>query len=69
MYELLPDINLQWQDAYDKLAEYVADKEKNSTLTYYFGVPVEYKDKPSKAPHMLAFEAYNTREVILQILA
>ncbi|OBT97427.1 hypothetical protein VE01_04340 [Pseudogymnoascus verrucosus] len=51
-----------WQNAYDKLATYVADAERNSTLTYYFGVPVEFEGNHSATPHMLAFEVYNTRE-------
>jgi hypothetical protein len=57
-------VNIQWQNAYDKLATYVADAERNSTLTYYFGVPVEFEGNHSATPHMLAFEVYNTREVI-----
>ncbi|KAF4634269.1 hypothetical protein G7Y89_g3852 [Cudoniella acicularis] len=50
-----------WQVAYDKLDEYVFANEQD-TRTYYFGVPIEYKDKISETTHMLAFEVYGKRE-------
>ena len=54
---------LQWQAAYDKLGDYVWKNESKSTLTYYFGVPIEYKGALSATQQMLAFEVYGKREV------
>ncbi|KAF2430254.1 hypothetical protein EJ08DRAFT_247451 [Tothia fuscella] len=50
-----------WQAAYDELAPYVEAKEPN-TLTYYFGIPLDYADNHSGTPSMLAFEVYSKRE-------
>ncbi|BCS17267.1 putative quinol monooxygenase [Aspergillus puulaauensis] len=60
--QFIPGRYGEWQTAYDKLAEYVAVRERTSTLTYYFGIPFEFKTNFEGIPHMLAFEAYNTRE-------
>jgi hypothetical protein len=32
-------------------------------MTYYFGIPMEYKDNFSATNQMLAFEVYGKREV------
>lgn len=53
----------QWQDAYDKLGEYVW-KEEPSTLTYYFGIPYDYEKDFENTPLMFAFEVYNDRKVV-----
>jgi len=53
-----------WQAAYDKLGGYVF-KNEETTHSYYFGVPIEYKENLSETSHMLAFEVYGTREVAL----
>ncbi|KAI9371741.1 hypothetical protein BJX61DRAFT_534527 [Aspergillus egyptiacus] len=60
--QFVPGKYAEWQAAYDKLAEYVAVRERTSTLTYYFGIPFEFKSSFDDTPQMLAFEAYNTRE-------
>ncbi|KAH0844625.1 hypothetical protein AYO21_02047 [Fonsecaea monophora] len=40
------------------MGKYVWEKEP-VTQSYYFLVPVEYKDKPSQSPFIWAFEAYD----------
>ena len=55
-------ILIQWQDAYDKLAEYVW-KEEPSTLTYYFGIPYDHEHDIESTPLMFAFEVYPDRKV------
>ena len=52
----------QWQAAYDKLAKYVWAKE-TTTMTYYFGIPMEYADDFAATTSMLAFEVYGKRDV------
>ncbi|KAK5723078.1 hypothetical protein LTR17_014040 [Elasticomyces elasticus] len=52
---------LAWQAAYDDLAAYVWPKEP-TTMTYYFGIPLDYADDFSKTTSMLAFEVYGCRE-------
>ncbi|KAK6369917.1 hypothetical protein LTS17_009367 [Exophiala oligosperma] len=49
-----------WQAAYDKLGAYVWEKEP-TTLTYYFGVPLQYWTHKSDTTHMFAFEVYGER--------
>ncbi|OCL09737.1 hypothetical protein AOQ84DRAFT_290659 [Glonium stellatum] len=51
----------QWQTAYDELATYVWNPEP-TTLTYYFGIPLDYADDFSKTTSMFAFEVYGSRE-------
>lgn len=53
---------MQWQAAYDNLAEHVWDKEP-TTRSYYFGIPLDYADHFSKTTSMFAFEVYGCREV------
>ncbi|KAK5713093.1 hypothetical protein LTR15_011455 [Elasticomyces elasticus] len=50
-----------WQAAYDDLAAYVWPKEP-TTMTYYFGIPLDYADDFPKTTSMLAFEVYGCRE-------
>ncbi|TKA81100.1 hypothetical protein B0A49_00395 [Cryomyces minteri] len=52
----------EWQAAYRELEKYVVDNERESTLSYYFGVPEEYGRDMSNSTQMIAFEAYNVRE-------
>ena len=52
----------QWQAAYDKLAEHVFANEP-TTMTYYFGIPMDYADDISGTTSMFAFEVYGKREV------
>jgi hypothetical protein len=52
----------QWQSAYDDLAKYVYAEEK-TTMSYYFGIPMEYANNISATTMMLAFEVYGKREV------
>lgn len=52
----------QWQLAYDKLAKYVFVEEK-TTVSYYFGIPMEYTEDYSASTMMLAFQVYEKREV------
>ncbi|KAH8655078.1 hypothetical protein BGZ60DRAFT_532700 [Tricladium varicosporioides] len=59
--QFVPGRYNDWQAAYDKLGEYVYKNEQD-TRTYYFGVPIEYKERISETPHMLAFEVYGKRE-------
>ena len=54
----------QWQSAYDTLAEYVWSKEP-TTMTYYFGIPMDYADDFASTTSMLAFEIYGNRDVRL----
>jgi hypothetical protein len=55
----------QWQAAYDELAKHVFANEPD-TLTYYFGLPFEHADKPSKTDYMFAFEAYANRAALYE---
>ncbi|KAK3638167.1 hypothetical protein LTR56_013196 [Elasticomyces elasticus] len=57
----VPDHYEDWQAAYDDLATYVWPKEP-TTMTYYFGIPLDYADDFSKTTSMLAFEVYGCRE-------
>jgi quinol monooxygenase YgiN len=41
---------------------YVKGKEP-TTMTYYFGIPLDYEKNPSGTTSMLAFEVYGKREV------
>ena len=50
------------QTAYDKLAVYVW-KFEPTTLTFYFGILLNYADDFSKATNMLGFEVYESREL------
>lgn len=36
-------------------------------MTYYMGIPLDYAENISKTTSMLAFEAYETREVRLYL--
>ncbi|KFH45126.1 hypothetical protein ACRE_040800 [Hapsidospora chrysogenum ATCC 11550] len=63
---MVPDRYDDWQAAYDKLGEYVFANEPN-TLSYYFGIPLEHADAPSRTDCMLAFEAYRSREDLYDV--
>ncbi|KAG9259032.1 uncharacterized protein F5Z01DRAFT_21032 [Emericellopsis atlantica] len=63
---MVPDHYDEWQAAYDKLAEHVMANEPE-TLTYYFGLPLEYAANPSATPSMLAFEAYASRAALYDV--
>jgi len=54
--------NKQWQAAYDELAKYVYVKEP-TTMSYYFGIPLEYASNFSATTLMFAFEVYGKRDV------
>jgi hypothetical protein len=53
---------VQWQAAYDDLAKHVS-KNEPTTMTYYFGIPLDYAHDFSKTTSMFAFEVYGCREV------
>lgn len=57
---------LQWQAAYDELAEYVYENEPN-TISYYFGVPMEHAHAPSRTDSMFAFESYASRSDLYDV--
>jgi len=57
----VPDKYKDWQAAYDQLAKHVYPNEP-TTMSYYFGIPVEYADNFSATTMMLAFEVYGKRE-------
>ncbi|KAJ0341911.1 hypothetical protein COL154_005978 [Colletotrichum chrysophilum] len=63
---IVPDHYDDWQAAYDDLATYVFAKEPNTT-TYYFGLPLEYADNPSRTPYLFAFEIYSSREDLYDV--
>ncbi|KAL2756549.1 hypothetical protein ACRALDRAFT_1069346 [Sodiomyces alcalophilus JCM 7366] len=62
----VPDHYDDWQAAYDKLAEHVFANEPN-TYTYYFGLPLEHADNPSRTDYMLAFEVYGCRDDLYEV--
>lgn len=55
----------QWQEAYDHLGQYVWQNEP-TTLTYYFGLPIQNRTHKSDTTHMLAFECYTRREALYE---
>jgi len=57
----VPDKYDDWQAAYDDLATYVYASEP-TTMSYYFGLPIDYADNPSGTTSMLAFEVYGKRD-------
>ncbi|KAK5680758.1 hypothetical protein LTS10_006514 [Elasticomyces elasticus] len=57
----VPDHYNDWQAAYDDLAAHVWPNEP-TTMTYYFGIPLDYADDFPKTTSMLAFEVYGCRE-------
>lgn len=57
----------QWIEAYKPLEKYVKANEQDSTLTYYFGTPVEHEGDHSSSPFMLAIEQYRVRDDLYKI--
>ena len=55
-----------WQAAYNDLAAHVEPSEP-TTMTYYFGIPLDYAHDFSNMTSMLAFEVYGKREVITAV--
>ena len=58
----IPDHYAAWQAAYDDLAAHVEPNEP-TTMTYYFGIPMDYAHDFDQTTSMLAFEVYDRREV------
>ena len=58
--------HVQWQAAYDKLEEYVLTSEPN-TLTYYFGIPMEFASDHARTNAILAFESYKSRSDLYDV--
>ncbi|KAI9878050.1 MAG: hypothetical protein M1830_002065 [Pleopsidium flavum] len=56
-----------WIAAYKDLESYVISNERKTTLTYYFGVPLETGSDQSRSTQMLAFEAYNERSDLYSV--
>ncbi|KAF6833700.1 hypothetical protein CPLU01_05421 [Colletotrichum plurivorum] len=63
---IVPDRYDDWQAAYDQLAAHVMAMEPG-TITYYFGLPLEYADAPSRTPYMFAFEIYDSRSALYDV--
>jgi len=61
----IPGGYVPWQAAYDELAVHVFNEEP-TTMTYYFGIPFEYKDDIDATTLMFAFEVYGNRNDLYQ---
>jgi hypothetical protein len=61
---ILTKSRIQWQAAYDDLAQYVWTSEPTKK-SYYFGIPLDYVHDFSKTTSMFAFEIYCRRGVRL----
>ncbi|KAF6803220.1 hypothetical protein CSOJ01_11035 [Colletotrichum sojae] len=63
---IVPDRYDDWQAAYDKLAKHVMANEPGTRI-YYFGLPLEYADNPSRTPYLFAFEIYDHRSALYDV--